>query len=747
MAKYIVTSGSYFEPFSYEELAQPLVQQTEAHLGAADAYDELEMNTQALKNYISNNPDDRKAKKLYDSYMTKLTALQNDLWENGYSANTRRMLRDARSGYSRDITRLAKAVETRQTRSGEYWALRRNNPDLVTGTDPGIAGLDNYLDDDLFGQNWYSYSGNKFTSEVAAEAQALANEFMSDYEGRIDVYRDPRMPGYLTQIIQPGFTNSDVDDAIRLTQEAVRNNTWNVSDSTRSGALANVLLRRLQSTGAYGNVSAEEFDRLIGYGAAGLKSAINEPRTQVLQDLQWALDHENSKHKSEDPEGPEDPEDPEDPGAGYALASFPIDIQSDDEGLMEKASKEFENAYKNGPVVLRDPYDSKLKPLSNWEEAMDYIYYPPTRNAIKERYGIDIAMPIEDWLGRSKQKFTYKDNAGNDRHGELKLADGQVVVRYQNPNGEYEIDKNLTQTIHDAKSQYDQWLIDLKNANPNVNFNDIAMSPGKEKKFIKSQGIDADISFKDYRSIINAKSKNGTYTGAYLIDGSDSMDPMRETYAKTIENVYYTNNKGKDTLRNYRFYKINDDNASFDSKGTTGSIENVFALNSDGSISYKSLLSIYAVAEDLLGSEPRIRINTTKGKWAVHPSMLGQDVYDVLYQKPSRTDIIGEDVDSNGREYTPVDKVKNAMLPLTDPNAVLKWSDAQQAEYMKRLINMTGVTEFAYITPKDIVRNNQLQDVLRSYIDGYVNAVLANPRDTRNLKRFRTDSKATTLTK
>ena len=53
MPKYLVTSGSHFEPFTYDELVKPVAAAQQAHEQAQDLYDALEMDTAALDRYIS----------------------------------------------------------------------------------------------------------------------------------------------------------------------------------------------------------------------------------------------------------------------------------------------------------------------------------------------------------------------------------------------------------------------------------------------------------------------------------------------------------------------------------------------------------------------------------------------------------------------------------------------------------------------------------------------------------------------
>ena len=111
MAKYLVTSGSSFEPFTYYQLVKPIAQMAEAHRSAQDAYDTITTESEALRRYIEQEPNDSAARSMYNNYMNRLNSLQQNLWDNGYTAQTRRDLSAARAGYASDITRLGTAVK------------------------------------------------------------------------------------------------------------------------------------------------------------------------------------------------------------------------------------------------------------------------------------------------------------------------------------------------------------------------------------------------------------------------------------------------------------------------------------------------------------------------------------------------------------------------------------------------------------------------------------------------------------
>ena len=87
MAKFLVTSGSKFNPMSYDEIIKPLAQATEAHKETQAAYDELAANAESIGQMIGDGPGSEKSRKLYNDYITSMNSYIDDLYENGYSVN------------------------------------------------------------------------------------------------------------------------------------------------------------------------------------------------------------------------------------------------------------------------------------------------------------------------------------------------------------------------------------------------------------------------------------------------------------------------------------------------------------------------------------------------------------------------------------------------------------------------------------------------------------------------------------
>ena len=285
MPKYLVTNGSYFEPFTYDELAKPVMQAVEAHSATQDVYDTITAETEALRQYLLREPADSEARRLYDNYTAKLETLQNNLWTKGFNASTRRDLSAARAGYASDITRLGTAIKSRQDRSAEYWKTKHDHPDMIMGTDPGLSGLDSYLMNDRFGQDYFSYSGESFMNEVGTDAKARMDEMLNDPR-ILDKY--PQLKGYIPILKKDGFSSQQVQNAVNAVRSYYGGNDKALDNlDFASGVLADVLRSHVDSTGARGKVSPTEFGRLLRYGEAGLSQSIGKSDVQFLKDLEW----------------------------------------------------------------------------------------------------------------------------------------------------------------------------------------------------------------------------------------------------------------------------------------------------------------------------------------------------------------------------------------------------------------------------------------------------------------------------
>lgn len=556
MAKYIATSGSYFEPFTYDQLVAPVQQATDAMNTTADAYDEMNLEANALEEYLKKEPNDSRARDMYDSYMTQLNNLQNELWNNGYSAAARRGLTSARQGYASNIVRLQKAITDRQARSKEYWDTRHKNPDMIMGSDPGLSGLDNYLNDDLYGQNYFSYNGADFMNAMAADAKARAAEYLSMGE----VQRNPELFGYLFRIERDGFTNDEVNRAVA----AARNKMTGVSDADynnldgASKILADTLISGINQTGAVRgqNVSEDEFDRFFDYGMRGLSQGVGKPTVKQYEDVigKTNLEFEDWKRRQ-----------------GYSAQLKAA------EAAAKKEEEENGRIYDTDTVSLANPkaasanrkltrkLDSNKNinlttksgvALGTSAEASDVVFSGDVRRQAYEVLGFDVGRSQKRGIvnARSSDSFiggtVVKDGVTYETryNPQVKYNDGKGAVQYRTGGGQWYISPKMTQVYNDARKLYEDNLAYYKKNERSV-YDAATIDPDKQYRIYSRDNSSFSIPLSEYESKIRDTPKYTTGTTTYTYMARNGSDPggYAQRMADILSSSITKNKKGNPT--------------------------------------------------------------------------------------------------------------------------------------------------------------------------------------------------------
>lgn len=546
MPRYLVTSGSHFEPMTYDELVKPIAQMTEALNATQDAYDTLNLETKSLANYISKNPGDTKAREMYDNYVSQLDSLQNELWNNGYTARARRGLSTAKSGYASDITRLQKAITTRQERGKLYSEMKLKDPSLVMGDNPVNAGLDAYLDDENYGLNYFTYSGNTFMAEVAADAKARMNEMLNDPQ----YSRDSALQGYIIKKQKEGFTSAEVALASDAVRTALKGDSSKLQKlDPASSILASVLMSHLNSTGAQrqyidqdgnlqGNLSPDEFNRLVEYGIAGLSQAIGKEQTSELNDKQWDLNKqmaiigqqhrnavalENLRHEhNKEIAGLK--ADPTRNGSGDNANERKV-IMGDNEHITSSGYEDFVKDSKSQDKYFTKQADGSLVKTIFTSDGRKYdaynaydvtnlLYHTDKSDDIQRKYGIDVM----DKVKNVKKPFKTKDgrtvnitfNSGDDGYIVATDDNGKVL-------------EQVTASLRAAKESVDKNVADLLSVPGNEDLEKAAFSPKEQRKLRERNKFDEHLPWGEYYNYMLNKEYVRDYSPGILA-GSDEAD-------------------------------------------------------------------------------------------------------------------------------------------------------------------------------------------------------------------------------
>lgn len=733
MARFIATSGSYFDPMTYDELAKPLDYAQERHDKAAEAYDALSAETSALERYISNNEDDVQARALYDNYMKKLKTLQTNLWTSGVTGATRRELAEARSAYTSDIARLQTAIQRRQELSKAYWDAKHNHPDLVLGVDPGKSGLDLYLEDDNYGSDYYSYSGTSFMNEVGTDAKALA----SDLVRRLG-YDRSSIPGYITRIERTGFTSGEVDEASAAVRDALKSGDrsfGNLSEPSR--LLANTLISHLDSTGAIGKLDSGELDRLVEYGRAGLSQAIGKVEMKDFNDKEYDAEQAlRNKYGIGVPPQESD---------GYSFNSILESLESSGASDLSKSLHKVNKHYDHD--IPFTTADGNPMTVSDAWTMTELVYNPEIRKKTRQQFGgLDIALPGNK-TGRIGEQTGYITDRNGERQ-ELKTRDlsDKVCDELGVPHGSVgiyckgHIQKGMTIRFNKARLEYEAHIDKIKKNNPDMDLDDYAISPKKEKQLREKYDIGPDVDSSDISSVIFTKEIVGEYSPAMLVSTDPGDDYARDAFGRAL--VSMSNKKAGHISKGspFAFYEVGEGGISVAQEGETD-MKKVFGEKPDP----KTITDISFLPQDVAkgagAGRPQVRFSTTAspGKvWATDASLLGTQVYNAL-----KTPVYGNDAGPFAG-YSASDAVAYMMMPLLSPEKMMSMSDTQSAEWaagMYSLFNYgnTGSIPVGpvlyngnqpiYVTGKDIVRNSALRARLYGNVVDYISKAVRSVRD------------------
>lgn len=550
MPRFIVTTGSKYDPFTYDELAKPLMQMQEAQNTSIESYEKLASDTAALERYITNNPEDSEARAMYDNYTKNLQTLTDNLYNTGYNSDRRRELARAREGFNQDITRIATAIKDRQDRGLEYRKMKREHPEMILGKDPSTGGLNDYLRNPLYGTDYYSYSGTQFSQEVLAEAKARAVEMLDKYP---EVYKDPKLKGYLEQIKRTGFTNKEVDDAYAAAR-SLYDGSGDVSSGLdfRTKILYDTLITQMEHTGApiarsTGRLGDDEFTRLLNYGRIGLSGAVGPASIENLKDLEWEesmargrIAYANALQQQQNPIVTFDYEQSDTTGEGY----------DDAQGIVYNGlhkGKDHDVVRKDGSVV------------STSAQASYIVHSGDLRRVATARLGFDPVGVNEGFLGTgvtTQKRYTYSP-------GKVKMSNGKAMYTRYNPltnkvevsetgergrAGNWKTNSELTQIADNTRIRYKNNVERYKAQEPELYaMGDI--TPGEERKLMEDNQMPFGTTLLTFEQEMASRPENQVRSQSDIYVAADGTDAesggIRDRITRTFSRAFKYDNDGK----------------------------------------------------------------------------------------------------------------------------------------------------------------------------------------------------------
>lgn len=171
MPNYFVTNTARFNPFTYQELATPLIQATQQHLALDEALSNLDDGTLAV--YLAGEDPESEYAKGYSNLTNRIQSLSNQLATNGLDANTMRDAMKLRGDYKRFATPVEAAGKRKQQLSDEYRKLQLTVPYLI-GENPSEKSLQFYIDNPNYTPEYDN--GEAYINQGASIGKQLADQ-------------------------------------------------------------------------------------------------------------------------------------------------------------------------------------------------------------------------------------------------------------------------------------------------------------------------------------------------------------------------------------------------------------------------------------------------------------------------------------------------------------------------------------------------------------------------------------------
>lgn len=265
MPNYSLVIDAKFRPYSYQELALPLMQMTQAHQQLEDQY--AEMSTKANEwSSRANEQTDPKAYAMYKRYADDLKAQADQLAAVGLNPQSRQNMYNMRSRYSSEILPIETAYNSRDEQRKMQQKILAQDPTHMFGKNASTISLDEFLTNPTLDTISQNYSGALLTQQVSQAANNLARELTSTGVGRLDEYTK-------TFLQQHGLTREDVLRAV------------NNPDNPKSSKVLNAIVEGVMNSSGIKNWADEStLRRAYNYARQGLWPAIGGTQISTFED-------------------------------------------------------------------------------------------------------------------------------------------------------------------------------------------------------------------------------------------------------------------------------------------------------------------------------------------------------------------------------------------------------------------------------------------------------------------------------
>lgn len=290
---YNIIIGSQFKPFSYQELALPLMQATQVHDTIGAAFGTLEEEAGKWE-MLAESSTDRETYKRYKDYSDALRIEADKLAQNGLTNSSRRSLMDMKTKYNQQILPIEMAFKKRVELANGQNAQRLKDGSIRFDRDAKDISLEELIKNPMISYN--AQSMNELTAKAATMATQLKNEVLDPTQAQewIGILGDT----YYQQAITHGISSDELmqflHDAASRGNTAAGRKLQSIYALVKAGSN----IRNWENSSMY----EDQEDAAIFQGLFG---AINTTKYQQVQN--WALQDQMRRAAAASAAGTQEP--------------------------------------------------------------------------------------------------------------------------------------------------------------------------------------------------------------------------------------------------------------------------------------------------------------------------------------------------------------------------------------------------------------------------------------------------------
>lgn len=217
MSNYSLVVNSQFQPFTYQELAAPVIHQQQVMDNLAEQYDKLSSQADVLEAMAANENDKNSPTYArFKAYTDSLKSEADNLYRNGLDSESRMRLSELRRRYNSEIVPIQNAWTKReqeaQLQMKAQLEAASKGIDIRFSRNAADTPLQSYIENP--NQTFRTINGQQLASEVANQFKGLASQIQFDRNGNPWIGKKQLSPIEYRIIIQKGMSFNEFSDFI-----------------------------------------------------------------------------------------------------------------------------------------------------------------------------------------------------------------------------------------------------------------------------------------------------------------------------------------------------------------------------------------------------------------------------------------------------------------------------------------------------------------------------------------------------